>query len=231
MMTEHLSLARLSDLADDELTAGDAAAAEDHLATCVVCRGELARLRALLGRAAALPTSAEPPAEAWQAVRARLVPRSPRNIGTRRDGRTREWGGWTSGWGLRAAAAVLLVVASSAVTAIALRTRVAAPTHRLVRTTTVGAAELPASARVIERSYAEVVDELTVTLDAQRGALAPATIATLERTLRVIDQAIAEARAAVAADPANGALLDVLSADYQQKVELLRRASELPART
>jgi hypothetical protein len=54
---------------------------------------------------------------------------------------------------------------------------------------------------------------------------------TLERTLRVIDEAIAEARAALAADPSNRTLLDVLSANYEQKVELLRRASELPART
>ena len=42
---------------------------------------------------------------------------------------------------------------------------------------------------------------------------------------------IAEARAALAADPGNDALLDVLSANYEQKVQLLRRASELPART
>ncbi len=90
---------------------------------------------------------------------------------------------------------------------------------------------VPAAVRVVERSYGGVLDELTITLRGQRGALAPATIATLERTLRIIDEAIAEAAAALAADPGNDALLDVLSANYEQKVQLLRRASELPART
>jgi hypothetical protein len=77
----------------------------------------------------------------------------------------------------------------------------------------------------------EVVEELTAALEVQRRTLAPETVMILERTLRVIDDAIAEARAALAADPRNGALVDVLSANYEQKVHLLRRASELRART
>ena len=224
MTTEHLPLERLSALVDHELGAVESAEAERHLESCAACRGELARLRALLGRVAALPPSVEPPSEAWGAVRARLRPRPARGA----------WGsgpvhrGWS--WGLRAAAAILLVAASSAVTAVVLRSHARGTPERVAHTLPAGPV-LPASARVMERSYGGVVDELTATLAAQRGALAPGTIATLERSLRVIDQAITEARVALAADPANATLLDVLSANYQQKIELLRRVSELPART
>jgi hypothetical protein len=90
---------------------------------------------------------------------------------------------------------------------------------------------MPAAVHAVERSYADVVDELSAAVNAQRQTLNPETVAILERTLRVIDEAIAEARAALAADPRNDALVDVLSANYEQKVQLLRRASELRART
>jgi len=217
---------RLSELADGELSSNMAADVERHLATCVACRATLARLRGLLERAAALPPSIDPPPEAWSALRETLTRRSPAVRGGRHRGYSsvREWG-------LRAAAALLLVAGSSAVTVLALRsrdeTRVAA-TPRAGRAPTPA---IPAAVVAVERSYAGVLEELTATLETERGALAPETIATLERTLRVIDEAIGEARAALAADPANDALLDVLAANYEQKVQLLRRASELPART
>ena len=57
--------------------------------------------------------------------------------------------------------------------------------------------------------------------------MSPATVRTVERALTVIDSAIAEARAALAADPANAALIDILSAHYERKVDLLQRATEL----
>jgi hypothetical protein len=53
----------------------------------------------------------------------------------------------------------------------------------------------------------------------------------VEASLRVIDDAIDEARHALAADPANLDLLDLLAASYERKLELLRRANELPPST
>lgn len=221
MSTDHPSFEQLSDLADGDLGPDVAGALEPHLAECAACRTQLAQLRAVIARAGILSATMEPPAEAWPAVRGRLRPHS--QSATRRQL-------WIREWGLRAAAAIVLVAGSSAVTVLALRARPAAhvvssPPGRAT------APAVPAAVRAVERSYADVLDELTVTVRAQRGTLAPQTIATLERTLRVIDEAIAEARAALAADPGNGTLLDVLSANYEQKVELLRRVSELPART
>jgi anti-sigma factor RsiW len=221
---DHPPLEQLSALLDGDLPAGTAAAVERHLATCVVCRGRLMQLRELVERAGDLPASIDPPPAAWTALRSRLS-----------DGRSRTAGRpstrWVRDWGLRAAAALILVAGSSGLTVLALRTRTAERTPGSPDWPLALPVALPASLVAVDRSYAAVVDELTATLAVQRARLAPSTVATLERTLRVIDEAIAEARAALAADPGNRALLDVLSANYEQKVQLLRRASELPART
>jgi putative zinc finger protein len=220
MTTDHLSFEQLNELADGDLASDVRASVERHIAGCAVCRGELSRLRALIERAGTLPASIGPPAEAWAGVRGRL---------RRHAGSAPRRFGWIRDWGLRAAAAVVLVAGSSALTML-LRARTPANVPAAPTSPTTAPA-VPTAVRAVDRSYAEVLDELTVTIRAQRGALTPETIATLERTLRVIDEAIAEARAALAADPGNGALLDVLSANYEQKVQLLRRVSELPART
>jgi CHASE3 domain sensor protein len=79
----------------------------------------------------------------------------------------------------------------------------------------------------VDMNYVETVASLRETLDSQRGVLAPSTVRTVDRALAVIDSAIAEARAALASDPANSALVDILSAHYERKVELLQRAAEL----
>ncbi len=221
MTTDHPQFEQLSELADGDLAPDVASAIDRHLAECATCRANLDRLHAVIAHAGTLPASIEPPAEAWAVVRSRLRQRS---------GSAPRRGYWIRDWGLRAAAALVLVAGSSALTVLVLRAR--PPAHVAPS----GRAPAPASAvptavRAVDRSYADVLDELTVTISVQRGALAPETIATLERTLRVVDEAIGEARAALAADPSNGALLDVLSANYEQKVQLLRRVSELPART
>lgn len=223
MITDHITLDRLGDLVDGGLPVGDVHEIERHVADCAACRDELARFRALLERTASLPRHLEPPADSWDGIRAAVT--------SQRAGRA--WTRWpaATGWGLRAAATLLLVVGTSALTVLVLRWRDAAPGPNSSVATVEAVYGGRATVRAVDESYAAVVDELTTTLRAQRDALAPETVATLERTLRVIDDAIAEARTALAADPGNSALLDVLSANYEQKVELLRRASELPART
>jgi CHASE3 domain sensor protein len=68
-------------------------------------------------------------------------------------------------------------------------------------------------------------------VDTQRNQLSPETIRTVDRSLAVVDSAIAEARAALMSDPNNQMLIDLLSASYQRKLDLLRRTSELGSRT
>ena len=67
---------------------------------------------------------------------------------------------------------------------------------------------------------------------AERTAqLDPHTIAVLEQSVAVIDSAIAQSRAALAKDPASGLLATQLNYSLEKKVELLRTAALLPART
>ena len=68
---------------------------------------------------------------------------------------------------------------------------------------------------------------LRVHVRAGETALAPETVAQPKASLRTIDEAIQEARGALARDPSNKLLIDMLSANYKQKVDLLRRSTEM----
>jgi hypothetical protein len=78
-----------------------------------------------------------------------------------------------------------------------------------------------------ENNYLRTASTLQDLLDSQQAALAPETIAQLKASLRTIDEAILEARNALARDPANRVLVEMLSASYRQKVDLLRRSTEM----
>jgi hypothetical protein len=78
-----------------------------------------------------------------------------------------------------------------------------------------------------ENNYLRTAAMLQDLLDQQQASFAPETVAQLKASLRTIDEAILEARNALARDPANKMLVDMLSANYRQKVDLLRRTTEL----
>jgi hypothetical protein len=78
-----------------------------------------------------------------------------------------------------------------------------------------------------ENNYLRTASTLQELLDQQEASLAPETVVQLKASLRTIDEAILEARTALARDPANKLLVQMLSASYRQKVDLLRRTTEL----
>jgi hypothetical protein len=80
---------------------------------------------------------------------------------------------------------------------------------------------------VVESDYLRAVNDLSATLDAESDSLSPETIAKLRESLKIIDAAILEARNALAADPANRTLIRMLSTSYEQKVDLLKRTTEM----
>jgi hypothetical protein len=81
----------------------------------------------------------------------------------------------------------------------------------------------------LEAQYAAVSEDLTGALEKARSRLEPATMATIERNLRIIDIALEETRQALAKDPGNPALGQMVVAAWRQKVDLLRRATTLGA--
>jgi len=175
---------------------------------------------------AALPREIPPPPDLWPAIRAELAPRSARTVR------------WTAGWRL-AAAGLLIAASSSIATLLAVRSRDGAGETAVLATAdrapahqrTSAPTQLPAHLVVAERGYARSIDALWRTLDERRDSLAPSTVATVERSLRIADSAIAEARSALEQDPANRVLADLFVSNYERKIDLLRRATELAPRT
>jgi hypothetical protein len=83
----------------------------------------------------------------------------------------------------------------------------------------------------VESVYGLEIARLRQIIDQRRGTLDTATVGVIERNLAIIDQAIRESRAALAKDPASALLNDQLNNALERKVELLRAAVLLPART
>ena len=82
-----------------------------------------------------------------------------------------------------------------------------------------------------EPLYDREIAKLRTIVKSRHSQLDPATIAVLEQSIAVIDSAIAQSRSALAKDPASGFLANQLNHSLEKKVELLRTAAMLPART
>lgn len=82
-----------------------------------------------------------------------------------------------------------------------------------------------------EPVYDREISKLRTIVKSRRSQLDPRTVAVLEQSIAVIDSAIAQSRAALAKDPASGFLAEQLNHSLEKKVELLRTAAMLPART
>jgi hypothetical protein len=83
----------------------------------------------------------------------------------------------------------------------------------------------------VEPVYDREITKLRAIMRDRRAQLDPQTVAVLEQSIAVIDSAIAQSRAALAKDPASGFLATQLNHSLEKKVELLRTAALLPART
>ena len=75
-----------------------------------------------------------------------------------------------------------------------------------------------------EQQYVATVADLQKALDERRSTLDPETVKTIEANLKIIDLATTQARKALAADPANPYLKEVVS-NQTKKVELLKNAT------
>lgn len=215
---------RLSEYLDGLLPDAERESLELHLVDCADCRTTLADLRRVVARARGATDRA--PGDLWPGIAARIGATGTPVVPIER-ARTRR--GVLLTVPQLAAAAVLLIALSGGAAWALLAARspapsapvAAAPVSGVVRTAASG---LPARA---ELSYSTAVSELERTLAAGRGRLSPRTVAVLEANLARIDQAIADARKALAADPANAYLNAHLADAMRQKIDLLQRAAVL----
>jgi hypothetical protein len=75
------------------------------------------------------------------------------------------------------------------------------------------------------------IDLLKALLETRRSQLEPKTVEVLEKSMTLIDQAIAESRAALAKDPASQFLAAQLARSYSTKLTLLRATATMPVGT
>jgi hypothetical protein len=216
----HLTEDELHDAADGTDRPAEAGRTARHLMHCAHCRAEVERIRELLALAASLPRAIEPPADLWPDIRSRIRASGaqPPKMSSPR------WGSFARNPRWLAAAAVLLIVASSSLTALYLNrgpTDIAGRSDSIASVT--GASDIPV--RRVSDDYDRLDSELSALLDGQRGKLQPETIEKVERNLAVIDAAIGEIRQALAEDPGNEALHQLLKASYGQKSALVRQVS------
>lgn len=218
---DHLTEAQLHGLAEDSLAGHEARSAQRHVDACDECRSDVERIRALLASAESLPRAIEPPDDLWLAIRARTVRAAPSASASsssiarlRRPRREHAF---------LAAAALLLVVLTSAITMLVVRD------ERPIASAPAGgddSLEAPARFRAVSAQYDRLDRDLARQLDEQRAKLQPETIEKVERNLQVIDRAIGEIRQALAEDPNNEALEQLLEASYGQKSALLQQVSQ-----
>jgi anti-sigma-K factor RskA len=224
-MTHEVIKHLLDDYVTGDLTEDARAPVAEHIAACDLCRSEIESLQAVVASARELPRSIEPPAEAWTGIRSAIA----------RDENAVRAPGSTARFGERrrvylvAAAVVLAAVLSSAGTAWYLSARNPAGNLSAAMAANTSS-ETPATLAAFtieENNYLRTASRLQDLLDQQEGSLAPETVAQLRASLHAIDDAIIEARNALARDPANKLLVEMLSSSYRQKVDLLRRSTEL----
>ncbi len=205
---------------------------ELHRATCAECSALWTELENISAEASRLPLLT-PSRDLWDDIEARIVT-VPRRLPFYR----------TQTFRLAVAASLLVAVSSgvtyqlatsnapAAVTAAA--TDATEPTDASAITpsaeeddeaTATHLASFSASVTQMERDIAA----LQTIVSERRAELDPRTVAVLEANLKLIDTAIAESRAALAADPASQFLSAQYTRAYTSKLTLLREAATLPA--
>jgi anti-sigma factor RsiW len=215
---------RLSEYVDGELPADTRAELERHLVACGDCRVAVSDLRRVRDLAAAL-ADVEPSRDLWPGIGARIGAARPA------DGVLPLHRRWVFTLPQLAAAAALLLAVGAGSAAVAFRGgRRAAREGRPPALAVTAAA--PATAPVAftgTESLNQATANLERLLAEHRDRLDTATVRVLEQSLKVIDHAIAEAQAALAADPNDPYLNAHLAETMRRKVTLMRRAATLLA--
>jgi anti-sigma factor RsiW len=195
---------------------------EMHVAQCAGCRALLEDLQRIHDAAAALPVL-DAPDRAWLQIAGRL--RQEGRIVQHAPAATtkRAYLPW-----LAAAAAVILAAASAVMllgpgspatpataTATPAPSAATAPDTRSVES-------VQNEVEAAQQKFEQAIAELEKVAKANQTALDSSTSATIEKNLGIIDQAIAENRAAVKSEPASVAARETLFEALRQKVSLLQ---------
>ena len=229
-MNGHPSASEIHDWLDGLLEPADEERLRGHVDACARCRTDADALAGALQGMAELPREAEPARDLWAGIEARIAGTTPAPA----EPVVIEFPGGAAARARRRvsltlpqlyAAGIAIALLSGATVWYALGPRVPATSAGLE------APDAPA-ALVSQNSAAEAeldqaVFELEHTLQEGRALLTPETLATIEQSLATIDEAIGEARAALASDPSSALLNRLLLSHQKSKLRILRQATSL----
>jgi hypothetical protein len=214
----------LSDYLEETVDASATSAVDEHLESCAGCAALLRELKQIAAESSVLADVA-PERDLWPGILSRIeAPVVSIETASFRPARVR-----TPVW-LSAAAALVVVTAGvtylvtthlSGSAGVALGPPTAVSELRL-------AADAPSAP---ELAYVPEIARLRDIVSSRRAELDSATVAVIERNLAIIDEAIAESKAALARDPASLFLSDQLMNSLGKKVELLRTLAMMPSQT
>jgi len=213
-------LSKLDELIDGTLDDADVGAAEDHLVTCKSCRVELDLGNELREAARALPRSVQPERDLWPGIAAEIEGRRVVHGSFRHAAAapSRTW--------LKIAAAVAVLVASVTI-AYMVGLEQAQPT--IVESPTAESDYTVAAYGDVSSDLENVSNLLRAGLERRREELSPETWSVVMENLTVIDGAIARIEAAMATNPGDVRLNRQLATAYRRQIDLLQRATKLPA--
>jgi len=222
-------------LEDGALSVVERANADAHLLDCADCATLVADLRGIVSMAAALPDFA-PARDLWAGIDARIETPVV-SLAGRSSGQQQTIPPAVSAPPRRTApsyrkvalAASLLVAITAGVTySIASRTPA-------IGTVAAAPTIVPSAKNVNRPSATETFDKeissLRTIVEERRAELDTGTVAILEKNLKLIDDAIAESKTALARDPASAFLSDRLTRAYDSKLQVLRSVATMPARS
>jgi anti-sigma-K factor RskA len=204
---------RLNDYLDGLLPPEEALAVEAELARDPEYRALGHSLRTVMAEAAALPKAIVPERDLWAEIDVRL--NAPVTGG---------------GMGASTRFRYALLAASFAVVFLAgilfaQYQQERTPSDPIARGVNGESSEIV----LVEAEYSQARDVLLHALDDSRDRLSPETLAVVDENLVIIGDAIAEIKTALEEDPGNQRLMRSLVAAYDQEVDLLQQATQLPA--
>lgn len=216
----HLSEEDRHRIADGSMDDERRALVAAHLASCWNCKSDVAHLTKSVPELRRVSQPVAPLDALWPDIRDRIERGKVISLGTQPEAaapatpqKKISWL-WLAPVGVAAAVVIALF-------ALPGKRAVNRQATAMVADTGVTLVSVVDSSYAYEREAQALLDKLEL----QRALLRPDAAQTLDRDLHVVDVAIAELKDAVARDPANPALRQLLAASYRQKVDLLKRAS------
>jgi hypothetical protein len=186
------------------LSRPEAEAVEQHLLGCADCAADFRFQRSLKGKTVALPGAIAPEHELWPGIRDQIRGTAAVAAGVRPRWQRTPW----------------LIAATIALMGPVIRGHDAAHSHRQST-----AIRWHPGLPVHRARYRQAADELLRSLQAHRKELGEPAFKVIEQNLHIIDQAIQETQAALASDPHNQQVTQLLWASYEKKIDLLQRAA------